>query len=76
MEKTIQAITCKKCTYVWYPRKEDAQPKQCPRCKSMKYEIARKFKKLDKEIKEMEKKEKKSVSSVIKPTIKKKSLFD
>lgn len=30
-----KALRCKKCGYIWTPRKENV--KACPRCKSYKY---------------------------------------
>ena len=39
-EGTIITKTCKRCDYVWIPRKEDI--KQCPRCKNIAWNKERK----------------------------------
>lgn len=42
---TIQALNCIRCGYKWFPRKENAQPIQCPKCKTYEWNKERTKKK-------------------------------
>ncbi len=41
---TVQGFKCDRCGHEWVPRKEDEEPRVCPKCKSPYWNVPRKNK--------------------------------
>ena len=41
----IEGYVCERCKHIWAPRKENKNPRVCPKCKSPYWDVVKKIKK-------------------------------
>jgi predicted Zn-ribbon and HTH transcriptional regulator len=39
----IYPVQCKVCEYQWYPRSPTEKPRICPQCKSVRWDVGRRY---------------------------------